>query len=378
MRKLILIALTAALAACSGADDPIVADDTNKGQDMAADMPANDMGAGPDMTADQGLDMPAAGYAGLVINEVAAAGEPSDWFELYNGGAATIDLSGVTFSDDDADRAKGKIAAGTTLAPGAYLAVDVSDEAAGFKLSSDERLGLYAPSGAPIDLIDWEEGSSPAGKSLGRIPNGAGPFVTLDVPTRGAANVPNGGAMGRCGDGVVNGAEVCDGAALSGQTCEGEGFASGSLACAASCAAVDTSGCVAKAARVVISEVTSSGDDQIELFNAGDAPAALSGWRVVDSGYDLMLPADDVDNLDQSYTLPATMLMPGAYLVLVKDADHSFGLGKSDEVLLLNAASEVVDRTGVWPDDEAETSWCRAGELFQACQSATFGAANRP
>lgn len=382
MYKLILIALMATLAACSGADESPEVSHGPDAQDMRADMPAADMRGGQDMDEqDMAADLPSAAiYAGLVINEVAAAGEPADWFEVYNGGAEVIDLSGVTFSDDPADTAKGTFAAGTMLAPGAYLAVDATDEAAGFKLGADEQLGLYAPGGAQLDLVDWADGASPAGKSFGRIPNGQGPFETLDMPTRGAANIPNGGVMvpPRCGDDAINGAEVCDGQVLGGRTCEGEGFASGTLACALDCMALDTSACVAKMARVVVSEVTSSGDDQIELFNAGDAPAMLQGWRVVDSGYDLMSPPTTAENMNQSYALPATTLMPGAYLVLVKDTDHSFGLGKSDEVLLLNAASEVVDRTGVWPDDAAQVSWCRVGEAFQTCRAATFGDANQP
>jgi hypothetical protein len=45
-----------------------------------------------------------------------------------------------------------------------------------------------------------------------------------------------------CGDGVVNGSEACDGAALDGKTCQSEGFDSGALACDALCQ-LDLSGC---------------------------------------------------------------------------------------------------------------------------------------
>jgi hypothetical protein len=48
-----------------------------------------------------------------------------------------------------------------------------------------------------------------------------------------------------CGDGVAEGtAEVCDGEDLGGETCESQGFESGSLACAADCQGFDTSECV--------------------------------------------------------------------------------------------------------------------------------------
>ncbi|HVV87757.1 MAG TPA: DUF4215 domain-containing protein [Kofleriaceae bacterium] len=47
-----------------------------------------------------------------------------------------------------------------------------------------------------------------------------------------------------CGDGVVQTGEACDGADLEGATCEARGYASGTLACDASCG-FDDSGCVA-------------------------------------------------------------------------------------------------------------------------------------
>jgi hypothetical protein len=46
-----------------------------------------------------------------------------------------------------------------------------------------------------------------------------------------------------CGNDAIEGEEVCDGTALGGATCRSEGFDGGTLACAADCAALDTSGC---------------------------------------------------------------------------------------------------------------------------------------
>jgi len=46
-----------------------------------------------------------------------------------------------------------------------------------------------------------------------------------------------------CGDGVANGTEVCDGADLAGADCVSQGFAGGTLACAADCSGYDTSSC---------------------------------------------------------------------------------------------------------------------------------------
>jgi hypothetical protein len=51
--------------------------------------------------------------------------------------------------------------------------------------------------------------------------------------------------MVTCGNGVIEAGEVCDGASLGGQTCVLQGFGGGGvLACAAGCAAFDTSGCL--------------------------------------------------------------------------------------------------------------------------------------
>ena len=46
----------------------------------------------------------------------------------------------------------------------------------------------------------------------------------------------------RCGDGIVQSGEECDGANLNGKSCSAFGYASGSLACTASCT-LDTSAC---------------------------------------------------------------------------------------------------------------------------------------
>ncbi len=47
-----------------------------------------------------------------------------------------------------------------------------------------------------------------------------------------------------CGNGVREGAEICDGDDLGGETCVSEGFKDGVLACAADCLSFDTSQCV--------------------------------------------------------------------------------------------------------------------------------------
>ena len=46
-----------------------------------------------------------------------------------------------------------------------------------------------------------------------------------------------------CGNGIRRGSEVCDGGDFGGQTCEGLGFQGGTLGCASTCDAFDTSSC---------------------------------------------------------------------------------------------------------------------------------------
>ncbi|MBK7077011.1 MAG: FG-GAP repeat protein [Myxococcales bacterium] len=71
--------------------------------------------------------------------------------------------------------------------------------------------------------------------------------AATDAPSVDAPPIDAGG----CGDGTRTGTEVCDGVDLGGQSCQTQGFASGTLACAASCAAYDLVGCDAPTAPVL-------------------------------------------------------------------------------------------------------------------------------
>lgn len=376
MRYLIcLSALVALSAACSGATTNHEANnDTNNNKTNNAKNNATDMGK--DMMSAQ---MEA--WEGLVINEVAAAGEPSDWFELYNSSDKVIDLSGVTYTDDPALPVQATFAQGTTLAAGAYLQVFVDDMSAGFRLGSDEQFALYSPGGDELASVDWDEGASPASKSFGRFPNGSGDFKTLNTPTPGAANVDNTGEVVVCGDDIAAGEERCDGVDLKGQTCQLEGFIGGLLSCKVDCKGFDTSGCEAVQAqgKVVINELTSSGDDEIELYNTGDQVIELTGWYMGDSGYN---PDDAEGTAAQRHDFePGQTIAPKGYLVIPKTltAGDRFGLGKQDGVALYNDKDEVVDQLS-YPELAAETSYCRlpnGSGSFMACAVASFGAQNQ-
>ena len=129
---------------------------------------------------------------GLVINEVAAKGDPLDWFELHNTLPDPIGLFAFLVADDLDDPSK-RVAflPGTEIQPGEYLQFEVdNDNWAGFRLGGDEELGIWLADGTLVAMVDWDEGDSGEGQSYARIPDGSGAFQTVGNPTPGAANLP--------------------------------------------------------------------------------------------------------------------------------------------------------------------------------------------
>ncbi len=153
-----------------------------------------DAGPSRTYTYSDGEADPSASGLGLVINEVAAKGDPLDWFELYNYTDQHISLASFLVSDDLTDFDK-RVAFPTNLliAPGEYLQVEVdTDNWAGFKLGGDEELGIWTSEGVPVDIVNWDEGDSGEGESYARVPDGSGEFQTVSNPTPGAANQDGG------------------------------------------------------------------------------------------------------------------------------------------------------------------------------------------
>ncbi|MBL9138252.1 MAG: lamin tail domain-containing protein [Verrucomicrobiales bacterium] len=149
----------------------------------------------------------------VVINEWMAAntsavmdpadGDFEDWFELYNPGNQTVDLTGCTLSDQLANPRKYVIPSGTAIGPRGFLLVWADEESsqtqpggplhANFKLSqSGESILLSGPDGQIIDhrsFVNQVENSS-----TGRWPDGATVATNyLGRATPGSANAaPNG------------------------------------------------------------------------------------------------------------------------------------------------------------------------------------------
>lgn len=304
----------------------------------------------------------------IVINEIAASGEPSDWIELYNPAQTATDLGGWTLTDSDPTHTH-VFPGGAILGAGAYLVL-LRGEAGGFSfgLGGEDSAVLYDASGSLVDRVDWIPGASPKTMSFGRIPDGQGPFVTLIQPTPASGNLAN--PVSECGDGHGALDEVCDLADLKGAHCEDFGRTGEGLACADSCQAYDDSACVDMSGLVVINEVSSALDDPIELFNPTGQAVDMSGWQVTD---EQNAPTDGIFVLSGG-----TMLAPGAYMVLRKDTEHLFGLGATDEVKLRDAAGLLVD-TVKWVKGEAEISFCRVPDGTgdpQPCPEASLGEPN--
>ncbi|MFD9453993.1 lamin tail domain-containing protein [Streptomyces sp. NPDC059985] len=115
------------------------------------------------------------------INEVVTTGDVDDSIELYNKGAAAVDVSGWILKDDG-NSSKYKIASGTTLAPGAFRSFDVHSS---FGLGSSDKARLYLPDGSTlVDGFTWSKHSAP---SWSRCPDGTGVFRAAPL-TLGAAN----------------------------------------------------------------------------------------------------------------------------------------------------------------------------------------------
>ena len=146
-------------------------------------------GGGED-TASEAGDAEAVAEIGLVINEVAAQGDPLDWFELYNASEEPIDLANFVMADDLTDESKRTpFLDGTVIEAGEFLQIELDKDGwPGFALGRDEELGIWTADGTLVAQVDWEKGQADEGTSWARVPDITGDFQTVDTPTPGAPN----------------------------------------------------------------------------------------------------------------------------------------------------------------------------------------------
>ncbi len=139
----------------------------------------------------------------VVINEFLAlnqndtvdeTGTHEDWIELFNASPNPLNLFGLYLSDDFTNPTKFPFPENSLIQPQGYFMIwaDQGNTTSGdlhcnFKLSSSgEELMLSNAAGNILDSISF--GTQTADHSMGRCPNGTGPFVILNSPSFKEAN----------------------------------------------------------------------------------------------------------------------------------------------------------------------------------------------
>ncbi|GLX93050.1 lamin tail domain-containing protein [Herbidospora sp. NBRC 101105] len=162
------------------------------------------------------------------INEIESnGGTPGDWVELVNVGPVPVNIGGWLVKDND-DTHVLTVPVGTTVAPGAFLALDTE---VAYGLGGADSVRVFLADG--VTLVDSHTWAAHAAVTYARCPDGTGVFTDSTAATKGAANT-----------------------------------------------------CGAPASTVKINEVESNGGtpgDWVELTNTGAAPVDVSGWIVKDN-----------------------------------------------------------------------------------------------
>ena len=267
----------------------------------------------------------AAAGDGLVVNEVVSSNKRSlvdaelgtpDWIELYNAGAATLDLSGYGVSDNLRDLHKFVFPKGTSIAPGEYLLLyattaeeenETSAYCTNFGLSksgdflfiTDAYYGIVTQMEIPALYTD-----------VSYVRETDGNYGFCAVPSPGKANT---GEVYLTLDSVFAAQNLDD---------------------------------------LSISEVLPSDVDGryrwVELYNSGASPISLENFCLSD---------DESDPL--KWQIPSGTVSPGGYLCIymtgmgseATDGIHSnFRLSSEDSVLLLSdLQGNLIDRIGWQP-----------------------------
>lgn len=130
----------------------------------------------------------------VAVNEVESNGDATDWVEVVNTGSQPIDLTGWTLMDSDpighaADVTP--VAAGTTLAPGAFFVFDGGTHFS-FGLGGADVATIRNASGLTVVEYSWADH---AAVTWARCPDGTGEFAAASVATKGQPNACGGGPV---------------------------------------------------------------------------------------------------------------------------------------------------------------------------------------
>lgn len=124
-------------------------------------------------------------------------GDSDDWFELYNAGSASVDLTGFRLADSVAATSGYTIPGGYTIGARSFKLIwadsETGQNGAGrdlhvnFKLNGDgDAIGLYAPDGTLVDGVVFGAQLTDVGE--GRWPNAVGEIYQMPIPTPAASN----------------------------------------------------------------------------------------------------------------------------------------------------------------------------------------------
>jgi hypothetical protein len=128
--------------------------------------------------------------AAVRINEVRPNGDlPGGWIELFNPTGIDVDLSGWSISGGDV-RQSFVIPAGARILARDFLIV--SEQTLPVSLKAADAVHLFSRFGVQVDQISWT--TDPI-TSIGRCPDGTGPFVLTTLATRRALNACPGEAQ---------------------------------------------------------------------------------------------------------------------------------------------------------------------------------------
>ncbi len=280
----------------------------------------------------------------LAFNETIATnsiGQFEDYIELYNTSQEAFNLEGYFLSDNRGNNSRLKYRFGDVTIPGnGYLIVwadgtgdpEMEGLNADFSLSSSngERVVLSNPDSVIVDYVRF--GPVEADVSIGRFPNGTGPFTRM-VPT---FNGPN--TNGESFNVVIN-----------------EYMATNSTT------AADEFG---------------DYDDWIELYNNGSQAVDLTGYLLSDN-----------ENRPDKYTFPpGSVIGPGQYFIVWADNEpeqgpyHAeFALSASgEEVILSLPDTSTIDyyAFGQQTTDVSEGRFPNGLGNLLGCMAPTFAAEN--
>jgi hypothetical protein len=315
----------------------------------------------------------------VIISEVAWAGTQAsandEWIELWNPGAADIDLAGWTLTDNGDIR----IPLSGTIGAGGFFLLERTDDSTVADIAADRiYTGALANAGESLYLID------PSGRTVDTANGSGGPWPA------GSAGI--GAAMERTGAGPDMDSEWCSNDAIHRNGTDAAGYpingtprapfsgfcleptrtrtrtptpTGSGTATATHTPTMTLSPPAFPPHSVVINEVAWAGtqadanDEWIELWNSGGADIDLSGWMLTDGGDILILLAGSID--------------PGGFFILERgeedtlsdisaDQLYSGALSNSgEELTLFDPAGGAIDSAGArgraWPAGSASPAY---------------------